>query len=69
MEMGEVEGVCSSGQVEALGPEGGWQKSEQKEVRTWSRVGASGLGKKVGTYLEGQPVGGGGEGRPSEHIK
>lgn len=43
-----------SGPAEPLGSEGGWQKSEQEEMRAWSRVGASGLGKKVGTQLEGR---------------
>lgn len=70
MEMGEEEGglLAPTGQVEPLGPEGGWQKSEQEGMRAWSRVGASGLGKKVGTQLGEQAVGRG-EGRSSEHLK
>lgn len=57
-----------SGQAEPLGPGGGWQKSEQKEMRVWSRVRASGFGKKVGTQFGGQAMGRG-KGRPSEHLK
>lgn len=62
--MGEEEGLCigsslrtsPSGQAEPRGlrgPEGGWQKPEQKGMRAWTRVGASGIGKKAETQLAG----------------
>lgn len=54
--IGSSLGASPFSQAEPLGLcglEEGWRKPEQKRMRAWSRVGASGIGKKAGTQFAG----------------